>query len=201
MPSPEQIIAMLREMEELTSQGMSVAVAATKLGIILEQENARLKRVADEQARDISILRDLNGWTNLSFTQRRDAVDYLVRHFAMSEDQACSLVGQNGSTQPDDVSNSQERQALDASGKGHDRASENRPQPEGPSPVRRPGVLSDPGRRMISLKDELAQLALDSPVARAVGARALVARVERLIPPTPKRLIRFLLRCPQGDDT
>lgn len=82
--SIEQIIAKLREMEKLTGQGMTIPQAAKKLGItdqtfyrwrtrygslkedeakrlqILEQENARLKRIIAEQALDISMLKDLN---------------------------------------------------------------------------------------------------------------------------------------------
>ena len=82
--SIEQIIAKLREMEKLTGQGMTIPQAAKKLGItdqtfyrwrtrygslkedeakrlqILEQENARLKRIIADQALDISMLKDLN---------------------------------------------------------------------------------------------------------------------------------------------
>ena len=81
--SVEQIIAKLREIEKLTAQGMSVPMAARKVGVtdqtfyrwrlrygalkeeeakrlqLLEQENARLKRIVADQALDISMLRDL----------------------------------------------------------------------------------------------------------------------------------------------
>ena len=81
--SVEQIIAKLREVEKLTGQGMSIPMAAKKVGItdqtfyrwrtrygalkedeakrlqLLEQENARLKRIIAEQALDISMLKDL----------------------------------------------------------------------------------------------------------------------------------------------
>ena len=81
--SVEQIIAKLREIEKLTAQGMSIPLAAKKVGVtdqtfyrwrirygalkeeeakrlqLLEQENARLKRIVAEQALDISMLRDL----------------------------------------------------------------------------------------------------------------------------------------------
>jgi len=80
----EQIIAKLREIEKLTAQGMTIPVAAKKMGItdqtfyrwrtrygalkedearrllILEQENSRLKRTVADQALDISMLKDLN---------------------------------------------------------------------------------------------------------------------------------------------
>jgi putative transposase len=79
----EQIIAKLREVEKLTGQGMTIPLAAKKVGItnqtfyrwrirygalkedeakrmlLLEQENSRLKQIVAEQALDISMLRDL----------------------------------------------------------------------------------------------------------------------------------------------
>jgi transposase len=81
--SVEQIIAKLREIEKLTAQGMSIPLAAKKVGVtdqtfyrwrirygalkeeeakrlqLLEQENSRLKRIVADQALDISMLRDL----------------------------------------------------------------------------------------------------------------------------------------------
>ena len=81
--SVEQIIAKLREIEKLTAQGMSVPMAARKIGVtdqtfyrwrlrygalkeeeakrlqLLEQENTRLKRIVADQALDISMLKDL----------------------------------------------------------------------------------------------------------------------------------------------
>ena len=81
--SVEKIIAKLREIEKLTAQGMSVPMAARRVGVtdqtfyrwrlrygalkeeeakrlqLLEQENSRLKRIVADQALDISMLRDL----------------------------------------------------------------------------------------------------------------------------------------------
>ena len=81
--SVEQIIAKLREVEKLTGQGISIPMAAKRVGItdqtfyrwrtrygalkedeakrlvLLEQENSRLKRIVAEQALDISMLKDL----------------------------------------------------------------------------------------------------------------------------------------------
>ena len=92
--SAEEVVSMLREIERLTGEGMPVTVAASRLGITdktyyrwrahygsmpegeasqlqtLEQENARLKRLAADQARDISMLREMFGWQNLSPAQR-----------------------------------------------------------------------------------------------------------------------------------
>jgi transposase-like protein len=82
--SVEEIVAKLQEMERLTDQGLTVAVAAQRLDIteqtfyrwkarygamdgdearrlhLLEQENTRLKRIIAEQARDIEMLQDVN---------------------------------------------------------------------------------------------------------------------------------------------
>lgn len=79
----EQIISKLREIEKLQGQGIPIPKAAKRLGItdqtfyrwrarygalkedeahrlkILEQENARLKKIVAEQALDISMLKDL----------------------------------------------------------------------------------------------------------------------------------------------
>jgi putative transposase len=79
----EQIVAKLREAERLQGQGMTIPQTCKKLGVseqtfyrwrikfgalkedeaqrlkILEQENARLKRIVADQALDISMLKDL----------------------------------------------------------------------------------------------------------------------------------------------
>ena len=81
--SIEQIVAKLREVEKLNGQGIPIPRAAKKVGItdqtfyrwrarygalkedeahrlkLLEQENARLKRIVAEQALDISMLKEL----------------------------------------------------------------------------------------------------------------------------------------------
>ena len=80
----EQIVAKLREAERLQGQGMNIPQTCKKLGVseqtfyrwrtkygalkedeaqrlkVLEQENARLKRIVAEQALDISMLKDLS---------------------------------------------------------------------------------------------------------------------------------------------
>jgi transposase-like protein len=97
--SVEQIIAKLREIEKLTAQGMSVPMAARKVGVtdqtfyrwrlrygalkeeeakrlqLLEQENARLKRIVADQALDISMLKDLQR-EMVSPARRRAAAEY-----------------------------------------------------------------------------------------------------------------------------
>ena len=81
--TPEQIVAKLREIEKLQGQGVPIPKAAKRVGItdqtfyrwrtrygalkedeahrlkLLEQENARLKKIVAEQALDISMLKDL----------------------------------------------------------------------------------------------------------------------------------------------
>ncbi len=226
--SAEEVVAMLREIERLTGEGMPVAVAASRLGITdktyyrwrahygsmpegeasqlqtLEQENARLKRLAAEQARDISMLREMFGWQNLSPAQRREAVDHLVQHFGISERRACTLVGQNRSTQRYDAAGSEEAPESPTNGNGFHRAAPGRSSPAGASPTRTPCVFGERMRvgmtRAVGVRDELTRLALDSPVARAVGVPALAKGVERLLPRTPRRVVGFLCGCPQRGD-
>jgi len=81
--SVEKIIQILREMEKLQGQGISIPAASKRLGITdhtfyrwrlrygalkedeaqrlkqLEQENGRLKRIVADQAVEISMLKDL----------------------------------------------------------------------------------------------------------------------------------------------
>jgi putative transposase len=119
----EEIVATLRQMEQLTGEGMSVSAAAKTMGItdqtyyrwrarygsmpedeakrlqVLDEENARLKRAITEQSLDVSMLQDLTQGEILSAARRREAVDYLVHRYRISERRACRLVGQHRSTQ------------------------------------------------------------------------------------------------------
>jgi putative transposase len=227
--SAEEVVAMLREIEKLTGEGMPVSAAASRLGITdktyyrwrahygsmpedeashlqtLEQENARLKRLAADQARDISMLRQMFGWQNLSPAQRREAVDHLVHHFGISERRACTLVGQNRSTQRYDPASSEEAPASPTIRNGADRATPGRSSPTGVSPTRTPCLLGNRMRvgmtRAVGVRDELTRRALDSTVARAVGVPTLAKGVERLLPRTPRRVVGFLCGCPhRGGD-
>ncbi len=227
--SAEEVVAMLREIEKLTGEGMPVTVAASRLGITdktyyrwrahygsmpedeasqlqtLERENARLKRLAADQARDISMLREMFGWQDLSPAQRREAVDHLVNHFGISERRACTLVGQNRSTQRYDAAGSELAPASPTNLNGFDRRAPGRPSSIGESTTRTPCLLGDRMRigmtRAIGVRDELARLALDSPVARAVGVPTFAKGVERLLPRTPRRVVGFLCGCPhRGGD-
>jgi transposase len=223
--SAAEVVAMLREIEKLTGEGMPVSAAASRLGITdktyyrwrahygsmpeeeashlqtLEHENARLKRLAAEQARDISMLREMFGWQNLSPAQRREAVDHLVHHFAISERRACTLVGQNRSTQRYDAASSEGAPASPTNRNGSDLGALGGSSPTGVSATRTPCLLGERMRvgmiRAVGVRDELTRLALDSPVARAVGVPALAKGVERLLPRTPRRMVGFLCGCPQ----
>ena len=119
----EEILATLREMENLTEEGMSVAAAAKNLGITgqtyyrwrtrygslsedeakrlteLDENRAQLRRVIEEQAQDISMLQDLTQGEVPSAARRRLAVAYLVDRYGISERRACRVVGQHRSTQ------------------------------------------------------------------------------------------------------
>jgi putative transposase len=81
--SPEQIVARLRDAEKMQAQGSTIPQVCKKVGVseqtfyrwrtkygalkedeavwlkMLEQENARLKRIVAEQALDISMLKDV----------------------------------------------------------------------------------------------------------------------------------------------
>lgn len=82
--TPEQIVGKLRQHEKLQAQGLTIPQACKRLGIsgqtfyrwrlrfgamnedeaqrlkALETENARLKRIAADQALDISMLKELS---------------------------------------------------------------------------------------------------------------------------------------------
>ena len=82
--STEQIVAKLREAEKLQARGLTIPQLCKRLQVsdqtfyrwclkcgalkedeaqrlkVLEQENARLKRIVAEQALDISVLKDVN---------------------------------------------------------------------------------------------------------------------------------------------
>jgi hypothetical protein len=151
------------------------------------------------------MLQEMFGWENLSPGQRREAVDHLVHHFGISERRACTLVGQNRSTQRYDAANSEEASASPTNPNGVDRGALGRSSPTGVSPTGTPCLLGNRLRvgmnRAVDLRDELTRLALDSPVARAVGVPTLAKGVERLLPRTPRRVVGFLCGCPhRGGD-
>lgn len=139
----EEIVAILRQMDRLTGNGMSVSAAAKTVGItdqtfyrwrtrygsmpedeakrlqVLDEENTRLKRVLAEQSQDVSMLQDLTQGEILSAARRREAVDYLVERYRISERRACRLVGQHRSTQRYGTSDREDNGFAHESGTGH----------------------------------------------------------------------------------
>jgi len=107
----EQIIAILREQE----QGMATAEVCRRHGIssatffkwkarfggmdvsdarrlkVLEDENAKLKKLLAEAMLDVAMLKDLNGKI-LTPAVRRDAVAYLMTNYEVSQRRACEVV-------------------------------------------------------------------------------------------------------------
>lgn len=277
--SVEEIVTTLRDMERLTDEeGMSVSAAALELGItdqtfyrwrarygslpedeakrlqVLDEENARLKRIITEQSEDISLLQDLTHKGIPSAAGRRDAVAYLVQQYQISERRACRLVGQHRSTQryatpgrleervfstpsvrPSDAggpwsgtedgdgvptaptawlvegwtsgvrelrrhSDEGEASELDSESALGGAPAEEFDGGNGDGGVATPGPSDDHGpsgrfpsfgRLRAGLAHDLLWLARDSELARLVGARAVVQRVEELACP-PQRLVRFV---------
>ena len=157
----EEILATLREMERLTENGTSVSTAAKKLGITdqtyyrwrmrygslsedeakrlseLDEERARLRRVIEEQAQDIAMLRDLTQGEIPSAARRRLAVAYLVDHYGISERRARRVVGQDPSTQRYDLTGGEEDGPVDGWGEADADLDD---ELAGPGPERGPGV-------------------------------------------------------------
>jgi putative transposase len=228
----EEIVATLREIERLTDNGMSVSAAAKSLGITdqtfyrwrtrygslpeddakrlqaLDEENARLKRVIAEQSQDVTMLQDLTQGEILSAARRREAVEYLVHRYRISERRACRLVGQHRSTQRYGGSGRDENEPLNGSAAQpatngelrrtsggwtgpSGRVSEfpNRPSATGG----RIPFLDDRvpclGRVRTSVLHDLVWLARDSEMARLFGANAVIRRIEYLAT-TPNGLVR-----------
>ena len=86
---------------------------------VLDEENAQLKRVIAEQSQDVSMLQDLTQGEILSAARRREAVDYLVDRYRISERRACRLVGQHRSTQRYGTSDREDNGFANGSPTGH----------------------------------------------------------------------------------
>ncbi|MCO5143611.1 MAG: IS3 family transposase [Oligoflexia bacterium] len=120
---PEVVIATLRKIEVLMSQGSSVEDACKQAGISnqsfyrwkreygslgvdqakrlkeLEYENNRLKKLVAELALDKEMLKEVAKGKLLSPERKRNAVIKLQKTFNVSENRACKLVEQARSTQ------------------------------------------------------------------------------------------------------
>jgi transposase-like protein len=108
--SVEQIIAKLREVEKLTGQGMTIPMAAKKVGITDQtfyRWRIRYGALKEDEAKRLLLLEQENSrhaagsatGEILSPARRRDAVVYVVKRHKVSERRACKVVGQHRSTQ------------------------------------------------------------------------------------------------------
>ncbi|MEN3213914.1 IS3 family transposase [Methylorubrum populi] len=122
-PTPEEIVAKLRQADVLISQGQSVADAIRALGVSsvtyyrwrrefgglksdqvrrmksLETENARLRKAIADLTLDKLILQEASPGKLLSPARRRACVEHILLTMNISERRACRALGQHRSTQ------------------------------------------------------------------------------------------------------
>ncbi|MGR3269842.1 IS3 family transposase [Thalassococcus profundi] len=120
---PEEIVAKLRQVDVLVSQGRSVAEAVRTIGVTqftycrwrkeygglktnqvkglkeLEKENERLRKAVSDLTLEKLILREAAFGKLLSPARRRACVDHVRQKFRVSERFACRVLGQHRSTQ------------------------------------------------------------------------------------------------------
>ncbi|WP_299845300.1 IS3 family transposase [uncultured Jannaschia sp.] len=120
---PEEIVAKLRQVDVLVSQGRSVAEAVRSIGVTqftyyrwrkefgglktdqvkrlkeLEKENERLRKAVSDLTLEKLILREAAFGKLLSPARRRACVDHVRQKFSVSERIACRVLGQHRSTQ------------------------------------------------------------------------------------------------------
>ncbi|MDU0343279.1 IS3 family transposase [Bosea rubneri] len=120
---PEEIVAKLRQVDVLVSQGQSVADAIRSIGVTevsyyrwrrefgglktdqvkrmkeLEAENARLRRAVADLTLDKLILKEAAFGKLLSPARRRACIDHVRLALKVSERRVCRVLGQHRSTQ------------------------------------------------------------------------------------------------------
>ncbi|MCO5058361.1 MAG: IS3 family transposase [Rhizobiaceae bacterium] len=120
---PEEIVAKLRQVDVLLSQGRSVGEAVRTIGVTqftyyrwrkefgglkgdqvkrlkeLEKENDRLRKAVSDLTLEKLILKEAAFGKLLSPSRRRRCVDHVVAKFSISERFACKVLGQHRSTQ------------------------------------------------------------------------------------------------------
>ncbi|MGC9420801.1 MAG: IS3 family transposase [Rhodovulum sp.] len=120
---PEEIVAKLRQVDVLVSQGQSVAEAVRSIGVTqftyyrwrkeygglktnqvkrlkeLERENERLRKAVSDLTLEKLILREAAFGKLLSPARRRACIDHVRQKFQVSERFACRVLGQHRSTQ------------------------------------------------------------------------------------------------------
>ncbi|ULB10219.1 IS3 family transposase [Cereibacter azotoformans] len=120
---PEEIVAKLRQVDVLVSQGRSVAEAVRSIGVTqftyyrwrkefgglktdqvkrlkeLEKENERLRKAVSDLTLEKLILKEAAFGKLLSPARRRACIDHVRRKLGVSERVACRVLGQHRSTQ------------------------------------------------------------------------------------------------------
>jgi len=120
---PEEIVAKLRQVDVLVSQGQSVADAVRAIGVTevtyyrwrqeygglksdqvrkmkeLEAENTRLRRAVSDLTLDKMILAEAARGKLLSPARRRACIDHVRSELKLSERRVCRVLGQHRSTQ------------------------------------------------------------------------------------------------------
>ncbi|ENG0237740.1 IS3 family transposase [Burkholderia multivorans] len=120
---PEEIVAKLRQVDVLLSQGRSVGEAVRSIGVTqftyyrwrkefgglkgdqvkrlkeLEKENDRLRKAVSDLTLEKLILKEAAFGKLLSPARRRRCVDHVMAKFSVSERFACKVLGQHRSTQ------------------------------------------------------------------------------------------------------
>ncbi|MGP2490699.1 IS3 family transposase [Mesorhizobium sp. PUT5] len=119
---PEEIVAKLRQVDILLSQGRSVGEAVRTIGVTqftyyrwrkefgglkgdqvkrlkeLEKENDRLRKAVSDLTLEKLILKEAGSGKLLSPARRRRCVDHVVAKLSVSERFACKVLGQHRST-------------------------------------------------------------------------------------------------------
>src|SRR5664279_1410299 len=118
---PEEIVAKLRQVDVLVSQGQSVADAVRAIGVTevtyyrrqeygglksdqvrkmkeLEAENTRLRRAVSDLTLDKMILAEAARGKLLSPARRRACIDHVRSELKLSERRVCRVLGQHRST-------------------------------------------------------------------------------------------------------
>ncbi|WP_156369280.1 IS3 family transposase [Aureimonas sp. Leaf324] len=122
-PSPEEIVAKLRQVDVLVSQGRSVAEAVRTIGVTpftyyrwrkeygglkvdqvkrlkeLEKENERLRKAVSDLTLEKLILKEAAFGKLVSPSRRRQCIKHVMKKFNVSERLACRVLGQHRSTQ------------------------------------------------------------------------------------------------------
>ena len=120
---PEEIVAKLRQVDVLVSQGQSMADAIRQIGVSevtfyrwrqefgglkseqvkrlkdLELENSRLRKAVSDLTLDKLILTEAVQGKLLSPARRRACIEHIRAHLHVSERRACAALGQHRSTQ------------------------------------------------------------------------------------------------------